>query len=191
MYTFVRCRPHPKVDAESWYVKVSKDDLPLFERLHKAVSVGLFQRYVMDPHYFKDGNEHRPNSELGDLIAPMRLGGGWCMTMEKIFHEHGCAFVNSSGGITTPMEVLEERKSETLHFPENPSRPSVRSPEVITISQFPAGDHYYLKSTQGRLFSPEKYNTFDEAYAVALKYTSQDHIYGKKVEIPKRKHEGD
>ena len=48
--------------------------------------------------------------------------------------------------------------------------------EDISIGRFPDGGHYYLSSNMGRIFVPEKYNTYDEALTMARNYVEDDHI---------------
>ena len=63
--------------------------------------------------------------------------------------------------------------------------------EIIKISQFPDGSHWYLSSSENRLFTPEKYPNYDAAFKMAENYVSKDKIKIGKFEKPIVMKDGD
>lgn len=145
----------------------------------------LCKTYLSDPHFFKDGDANKPNSIYGQIVSPVHLGAGWMTTAFKLMSENGQVLVNSAGGMIPYGQVVSEIKSETLTWP-------VAFPdEKITITRWPQGDHFYLTSSEGRIFDPIKYNTFDEALKAAKRIVPEDRIKTVGVSMPKVKREGD
>jgi hypothetical protein len=66
--------------------------------------------------------------------------------------------------------VLAEIERDDLTWPEH------FDDEIITISRWPKGKHYYLSSNRGRVFVPEKFSTYQAAEEAARKYVSADRI---------------
>jgi len=66
--------------------------------------------------------------------------------------------------------ILETIESRKLIWPEQ------FDGEIITISRWPEGKHYYLCSNKQRIFVPDKYRTFEAAYEVALCYVPDERI---------------
>jgi hypothetical protein len=80
--------------------------------------------------------------------------------------QEGDVLVNPAGGFAAKRDliVLAEIKRRDLTWPEQ------FADEIITISQWPKGRHYYLCSNKGRVFVPEKFATYRAARLAALKY---------------------
>ena len=84
----------------------------------------------------------------------------------------GDLLVNPAGGFVAKRDliVLAEIKRRDLIWPE------VFADEIITISRWPKGTHYYLSSNRGRVFVPEKFVTYRAARLAALRYVPADRI---------------
>ena len=160
MYNFVRCQTHPKCpDLQGWYLVLKPGDLETLEELHRGISAFYFQKYGLDPH-LKD--------EMLFLKHPVRLAAGWLETISKILVSGTTALVNFSGGILPPngVTILSEITCEEMLWPD-----AFDPEEVITISRWPKGFHFYLTSSKDRVFVPPKYGSLEEALEVAELYT--------------------
>jgi len=162
MYKFVRCQPHAKCpDLHGWYLVLKPDDLDTLMKIHKGVVGLLYHKYKLDPHI--------PKSEfLLTIYNPIRLAAGWLACVEKHLTAGITLAVNSKGGWfpLSRMEVLVEEKSERLIWPDRYRN------EVITISRWPEGRHYYLSSNRDRVFISGKHSTYKGAFQVARMYTA-------------------
>jgi len=164
-YRFHRCQPHARCpDLTEWYLVLRPDDVDTLMKLHKGV-VGLyFFKFGMDPHIQKDKTQ-------AALYHWAKLGAHWLMSVERYLMNGETLLVNHNGGIM-PMDgvkVLETVESDNIHWDNR------YDDEIITISRWPRGKHWYLASNKfQRLFIPAKYVNFEEARHEALRYT--DHI---------------
>lgn len=183
-YTFVRCRADDRFPAEGWYLKITWADQDAIDRMHKAVASSLFMKYVVDPHLFDDN--HKPKNTIADLVDPLKLGGGWLSTLYRICDEFGHALVNPAGGIRPP-----SKQENVVKVLDKLSWPVILDDEWITLMQWPNAQHYYLKSNKNRLFSPEKYETFDEAWKVAMELVPENRIRVSTARVELKKPDGD
>lgn len=177
-YTFVKCRPHPKCKKlVGWYLLLKSEDVETFERLHTRVTSDAYVRYAKDPHLF-DQKTRMPKNGLALILNPFNVGAGWCETANRLLMEDGCILVNRVGGLM-PMvpkeQIIKQIQSGDLCWPES----SIKG-EVINISQWTGGTHFYLSSNKKRIFVPEKFDTFDEAWEHAKNFVSEDKISFKK-----------
>ncbi len=95
----------------------------------------------------------------------------------KAFLEYGAIYIGANLiGFTmdTGQRVVEEVKTIEFIFPIKD--------EIITISKWPGGMHFYLQSSAQREFK-EKFNTWDEAHEHALQFTLKENIKRKDVFI--------
>lgn len=165
MYKFVRCQTHAKCpNLQGWYLVLEPNDLETLEKLHQSISAFYFQKFGLDPHLQKDMS----NPDTGAYLKhPVRLAGLWSETIEKQLFR-GRVLVNSRGGILpNDVRVLAEVTRVKMLWP-GPFDPK----EVITISRWPKGFHFYLSSSKERIFTPPKYETLEEAREVAEIYTN-------------------
>lgn len=162
-YRFIRCRPHKKVDTQGWYLILSEEMgigycRDLVDKLHNSISNFYYFKFGMDPH-LKD----KP------FYNPIALAAKWFESVISALVNSETLAMNSCGG-WFPLgdtEILEEVWSDELRWPD-------RYPdEVITISRWPDGQHFYLTSNQDRLFSLSKFNTVAAAEREAKKYTDK------------------
>lgn len=171
-YRFVRCQTHPKCpDVIGWYLVLEPNDIDTLMKLHKGVANLYFFKFGMDPHI-------KPDSEEGVLKNPVRLAAGWLQSVEKFLLDGTTLAVNSNGGMVPldSIKVLSEHANETLEWPD------YYDDEIITISRWSGGKHYYLSSNKGRVFVPSKYTDCKEARRVAERYT--DNIQTKENSGP-------
>jgi len=171
-YRFVRCQTHPKCpDVIGWYLVLEPGDIDTLMKLHKGVAYLYFHKFGMDPHL-------KPDSEEGVLKNPIRLAAGWLRSVENFLAEGTTLAVNSNGGIVPldSVKILSEQENEKLNWPD------YYDDEVITISHWSGGTHYYLSSNKGRVFVPSKYATHKAARVTAEHYTS--HIETKENATP-------
>ncbi len=165
-YTFVY-RKVNKFDAPVWLLKVQ--DPETIEQVHRGVTVKLYQTVGGDPHNFRNGKPVGPHSAI---MNPINLGAKWLQTAEKFIMTKGYILVNKVGGIVPPgrFTILDTVESEKLSWPDTDDT------EVITLSKWPQGQHWYLKSSNGRIFSPVKMGSLKEAKEVAGRFVSKDRI---------------
>lgn len=159
-YRFVRCQTHPKCpDTQGWYLILEPGDLDTLEQVHRGVVHFYYYKFGLDPHIEK--------SELALFYNPIRLGANWLQTVEKFLFEGTTLAVNPSGGVTPldSMIILAEIISEELDWPNH------FEGEIIKISRWPKGQHYYLTSNKNRVFIPPSHKTYEQALRVAKKYT--------------------
>ena len=100
-----------------------------------------------------------------------RLADNWLRSLEEELQK-GEVLVNPAGGFVAKRDliVLAEIESDDLTWPEH------YADEIVIISKWPKGKHYYLSSNRERVFVPEKFNTYQAAEEAARKYVSADRI---------------
>ena len=159
-YRFLRCQVHPAFsDVQGWFLEVRGDDPELLSALHRGMAAKYRSMLGEDAH-------GKPGPSKATLLAD-----DWCRSLEAELQQ-GEVLVNPAGGFVAKRDltVLAEIESDDLTWPEH------RADEVVTISKWPKGKHYYLGSNKDRIFVPEKFTTFRAARKAALKYVSADRI---------------
>ena len=160
-YRFARCQVHPDFDdVQGWFLEVRGDDPQLVAALHKSVAAKYCSTLGTDSH------GHGGMRSNAAVLAAL-----WLQSLEQELQQ-GDVLVNPAGGFVAKRDliVLAEIKRRDLTWPED------IPDEVITISRWPKGKHYYLCSNRGRVFVPEKFNTYRAAERAALRYVSADRI---------------
>ncbi|MHC4298027.1 MAG: hypothetical protein ACYS7Y_12050 [Planctomycetota bacterium] len=127
--------------------------------VHKGVSCLYFHKFGMNPHIME--------SEMAGYYNPVRLAALWLETVNKLLFD-GPIVINSSGGclMLDEVKVIAEQQSDKLVWPE------YNKDEIITISRWPEGRHFYLSSNMNRVFVPPKYTRYRTAMAVARTHTN-------------------
>jgi hypothetical protein len=164
MHTFHNCLTHPKCRLAGWYLELRPDDRETLLKVLKAVTALYYGKFGMDPRF--------KNKEIGEFYNPSRLAAHWLQSVEALLRE-GPILVNANGGVLqkTNVTILETVESEDLHW-------NVRyEGEIITISRWPKGKHYYLTSNKNRMFSPNRFSTYEAAEREARHYVSEDHVH--------------
>jgi len=162
MYEFARCRTNPKCpDVEGWYLVLKPDDPDTLAKLHKGVARFYFSKFGTDPHLVK--------SEFAGVFNPVKLAAQWLATVATQLFNGKTLVVNSKGGwqLYDSVEVLVTKTSSAMRWPD------LYKGEVITISRWPEGRHYYLSSNRDRIFYPTKYTQYADALAEATAYTDR------------------
>lgn len=160
MYQFARCQSHPNYpDMQGWYLVLKPGDVGTLMELHRAIARKYFCKFAMDPHLTME--------KCPGFYGPVALAGKWLETVEKYLLQWDTIVVNSGGGLLTlaDVKVLSTVESETMSWPD------IYEDEVVTISRWSEGLHFYLSSNKDRIFSPGKYNTYEDALKAAKKYT--------------------
>lgn len=173
-YRFHRCQCHPKLpDLQGWYLEVRPDDAETVMRVHKSVTGLYFFKFGMDPHILEDEDRKA-------LYNPIKLAALWLQTVEHYLLNGDTILVNSNGGMMplAGSKILETVESDNIHWDDR------HDDERITISHWPRGKHWYLASNKHRLFVPDKYNTYTEAYHEALRYVPANRITTKENSGP-------
>ncbi len=167
---YLQLKHCPRVSG--WFLLIPSRDIDLQQDMHAAVTRKLFMKECDDPHKAGDGQ-----------LNVVRLGAGFFSTMFRLSME-GDVVMNRDGGISPLLgwEEVARKQIDTLSFPPAEG-------EKISISKWsdPAATHYYLKSSVGRLFSPSKYDTIDEAMEAARKVAPDECISLEKPVGYKRK----
>jgi len=162
-YRFLRCQVHPVFpDVQGWFLEVTGDDPELLEALRRSLVAKYRSMFGEDAH----GRPGPSNAE--------RLADNWLRSVEEELRE-GEVLVNPAGGFVAKRDltILAEIESDDLTWPEH------FTDEIIFISKWPKGKHYYLSSNRERVFVPEKFNTYQAAKRAALRYVSADRIKSK------------
>ncbi len=165
-YTFHLCQPDsrlPKVTG--WYLELQPDDTETLFLLHKGVAGLYFSKFGKDPHITKD-------ADCSILYNPVKLAASWLLSIESYLLAGRAVLVNSQGGFM-PMhnvKILDTVQSDDISWDERYDN------EIITVSRWPEGRHYYLCSSRNRMFVPDHYNTFQAAEEEALRYVPKEHI---------------
>lgn len=160
MYHFVRCQPDTKCpDLQGWYLILEPDTVETLEKLHRGVAHFYYAKYGMNPHIDvlgKDWFKH-----------PIRLAALWLQTIEKFLAAGTTLAVNSSGGMLPldDVKVLATTESERMAWPD------LHEDEIVTISLWPEGKHFYLSSNKNRVFVPPQYVRYEDALHAAKIHT--------------------
>jgi len=122
-------------------------------KVHKGVTGLYYFKFGMDPHVDPTGPYN-----------PIKLAAQWLLSVERYLLTGEAVLVNSNGGLMPRIGaiVLGEVESDKLIWPDH------YEDEVLTISRWPERRHYYLCSNKGRIFVPDKHNTFEDAHKAAL-----------------------
>jgi hypothetical protein len=159
-YRFLRCQVHRDFDdVQGWFLEVSADDPKLLEALHRSIATKYRLMFGEDAH-----------CKVG-LADATSFAANWLRSFRDELQKGG-VLVNPAGGFVAKRDliVLEEVDSEDLTWPV------CFADEIITISRWPRGKHYYLCSNKGRVFMPDKFSTYGAAREAALKYVSANRI---------------
>lgn len=160
MYRFVRCQPHAEYPGfQGWYLVLKPDDIDALMELHKGVANFYYRKFGMDPHITE--------SEMAMAYNPIILTAKWLCSVEHFLLVGTTLVINQSGGMVPldSVKVLAEIESERMTWP------NCYEDEVVTISRWPKGQHYYLSSNKNRIFVPPKYIQYFSALQAAKKYT--------------------
>ncbi len=163
MYKFARCQPHAKCpNLQGWYLILTPGDLDTLMELHTGVTYLYYCKFGMDPHL-------KPGSLDDVLKNPIRLATIWLRTVEKFLMAGITLAVNLSGGMMPldSVKVLATIEQEKMIWPNH------YDDEVIKISRWPDGKHYYLSSNKNRVFVPPKFIGYKDAHDMAGKYTDE------------------
>lgn len=191
MYTFVQMKCHPKIrHLKVWCLKILAAEMDIFASIHTSVATHIFLRFGKDPHlFYQDMGEAR--EEESRFCTPLHLAGLWGETVERVLQEFGYVLINESGGLFPPRKPL--RPLATVHQKEcvwPDSYTKKYADELITILRWQDGKHYYLKSNRGRIFLPDKHNSFRAAKAVAKNFVPSNKILFQEETGYRYKHEG-
>jgi hypothetical protein len=156
--------------------------LEIMKRLHKNEGRLNDNKYNIKGHFNNQLSyllEGKLQSEMkeGDMITLERVASMATditfNTKLKVFLKEGHIYVgpNLMGFcFDIGQRIIEEREVNVFAFPVDDK------PEIITIGKWPDGKHFYIKSSKQRVFTQNKYNTFEEAEREALLYADKEHI---------------
>lgn len=164
-YTFHLCQTHPTHSIKGWYLELWPDDSETVMKVYCGIVSFYFTKYGMNPHI-------KPDSVEGQFYNPIKLAAGWLQSVERYLLAGIPVLINPYGGLLPKSAtiILETVESENIRW-------HIRfEHEIITIRHWPGGKHYYLCSSEERIFVPDKYNTFLAATEEALHYVPADRI---------------
>lgn len=181
MYTFLHLQLKHCPSVEGWFLLVPAKDFNLSMDLHRAVAAKLFLEQCSDPH------RQNPGTRDPDYYNVVRIGAGFLSTAMKLAME-GDFVMNRDGGLSplSGWRELERRESKSfISFPDVGG-------ERIQIMKWadPDATHFYLKSSKGRIFSPVKYDTLQQAVDAAKAFVPESSITIEKP-IGFRRRDGD
>jgi len=168
MYTFALVQTHPKCPTlRDWYLKLTRAQAadPKIEQLLAGhVQASVLQRE-------REHAEDTHPSESYALLGRGAVAFRWPETVQLLLQRDTAVLVGRRGGIC-PVEgtkILETRKSKDLAWPQDER-------ELVTISKWQRGSHWYLSSTFDRIFEPSHYDTPEEAIEAALAFVPREQI---------------
>jgi len=169
-FVFLKIRPSASSKATEWVVLVEKNDIDLITVLRNALAAKLFLKFKKDPHLYEN---EVPQNLMSVLYSPTRLIDGWSDTMDRLLNNDNAVYINVNGGIVpkdrSVKVVLREEKDEFAF-------PVTYEDEIIRVSCWKNGKHWYLSSNKDRIFVPEKFDTIAEATMESKKYVGEDRI---------------
>jgi len=160
MYRFARCQTHSKCpDLQGWYLILKPEDVNTLMELHKGIANFYYRKFGMDPHLME--------SEMAMAYNPIILTAKWLRSIENFLLEGVTLAINQTGGMMPldSVKVLATVESEKMIWPTR------YEDEVITISRWSEGRHFYLSSNKDRVFMPSKYVEYKAAHCAVKKYT--------------------
>jgi hypothetical protein len=165
-YHFHRCQTHSKLpDLQGWYLELRPDDPETVMKVHRGVAAIYYAKFGQDPHIQAD--ETRKT-----LYNPVKLAASWLLSVERYLMAGEIVLVNVNGGLM-PLHgtvILETVASDDIDW-------DVRfDDEIVTISRWPEGKHYYLCSNKSRIFVPDKHSTYEAARKAASRYAPAERI---------------
>ena len=159
-YTFHRCQCDPRLpDLTGWYLVLRPDDSETLMKLHKGVAGIYYFKFGMDPHI-------QANDTLRTFYNPVKLASQWFLGVNRFLMAGETILVNCNGGFIPLLgtKILETVQSDEIDW-------SVQyDDEIITIGKWFQAKHFYLCSSKGRMFVPDKYNEYETAYRAALRH---------------------
>lgn len=165
-YKFHRCQCHSKLpNLTGWYVELRPDDVETLMKLHKGVAGLYYFKFGMDPHI-------QANDTLRTFYNPVKLSSQWFLGINRFLMAGETVLVNCNGGMMPLLgtTILETVESDDLDWNVE------YDDEIITIGKWFGAKHYYLGSSKGRMFVPDKYNEWETAYRAALRHVPAERI---------------
>ncbi len=162
MYRFLRCNTDTRIPTlEGWYLEVKRGDFATMIDLQLAITTAYFLRFKLDPHIDPQGP-----------LNPVRLADRWVKSLHDLLTKDKVILVNSCGGFLplTNIKILSWIETDKLRWPD------IYEDEIITISRWPRGKHYYLSSNHNRIFVPSKFSTYTGAKELATVYVNESKI---------------
>lgn len=191
-YTFHLCRLKKCPNVMGWWQEVQPQEHHKVNMLHTGVAASLFMKSGVDPHNdirYSDKTDAIDERDFLNVIRhPIILGGKYLATLtDQTLFRRKTLLVNSAGGWCykdDTWEILETRELPTMAYPTDidpkhnfvPTEESDLYKETIRITQWPDGTHFYLRSNKNRLFFPEKFDTYEQAFEEAKKYVAENRI---------------
>ena len=173
-YQFYRCQPHDDLpNITGWYLELRPGDVETLEKIHRGVTAQYFFKYDRNPHIQADECYRA-------FYNPVTLAAKWLQCVERFLSAGEALLVNANGGFIPQdgVRILDYIESDSLRWPDP------RDDEIITISRWPAGQHWYLSSNKHRVFCPSKYDSLDEALCEAHRYVPAVRVKTKECAGP-------
>jgi hypothetical protein len=168
-YRFHRVQTHPKLsDLQGWYLELRADDIETLMKVHQGVVSLYYGKFGVDPHLQAD--EARRT-----LYNPIHLAACWLRSADRFLTTCGVALVNVNGGLMLMEDaiILETVESDDIDW-------NLRyDDEIVTISRWPEGKHWYLSSNKDRIFVPSKCDHYSDALTAALRFVPVERIRNK------------
>lgn len=176
-YTFVRVSPDHRIpQLQGWYLKVHKYDFELHDKLIKAMTNARAWKYFQNKDNFESDGHTR--TLVAEITHPMKMCPRWVNTLHTLFKENTYALVNHNFGLCNYPEheadVHAEFESTEYAFPV------LYDDELMTVSRWPEGEHWYVTSNKERIMVPEKHDTLEAAVKAAAVYVTEDKITVKR-----------
>jgi hypothetical protein len=165
-YTFHKVQCHEKIPTlTGWYLQLIPYDIATLLEVHLGVTAMYFHRFQHDPHMQKDETTRR-------IWNPITQAQRWLGSMHDRMKDNKTVLINMNGGwmFMEDAIILDTVTSENIRWGDR------YDTEIITISRWPKGRHFYLSSNKFRVFLPDKHNTYIGAFEDALQYVPSERI---------------
>lgn len=164
-----------------WMLELSKDNLKAIIDFNTGFMNQRFIKSGIDPHTWVEGTSNCETKLLLMLRHPLILAGNQLVVFLNKVNTGRTLLVQNTGSFVVKDDSVEI--IETVERPDFNQWPEIDDKkEIIYISKWPDGTHYYLrgKTSNNRVFNG-KYNSFDEAYAAAKEITDESCIVASDI----------
>lgn len=162
---------------KEWRLKLTPDDADAADALHKCLAESWFLQSLKDPHNVAEIKRYGSEAAINLRKAPVERASRWLNITLGARLQRVTILVNSVGGycfLDNTVRILDTVESTELA--DWPAPDDLDNTEIITISQYPGRQHWYLSSSRERVFIPAQHQTLAAAQAQAAKFVPEANI---------------
>jgi len=164
-YTFVNVQNRKQKYLKGWYLKCPLSNTELLMKMGKVLLSRALKKLT-----------HGKTCKINIVKMGEDLYKCWD---DLLFSNHKAIYFNPNGSWMADIKgykTHETRESDKLVWP-------TEEDEVITISRWRRGGHWYLSSSANRMFEKNGFSTCNGAETVAKNYVKKDFIIVKEVTV--------